>query len=173
MAKKRKSLYETNVLPKFDQIKEWRSAGQTEANIAKLLGVSYASFQVYKKQHEEFQELLSESKKILIEQLERTMFECALGKIKVRETKKFIQQNGDKEQVRVEETVKELPPNPTLLIFSLKNLCSEKWGEHVDINANISGAMDNMNQVFAELKNKLNTINTEEIKDVAEKDDVE
>ena len=120
--------------------------------------MSYASFQVYKKQHEELQELLSESKKILIEQLEHTMFECALGKIKVRETKKFIQQNGEKEQVRIEETIKEIPPNPTLLIFSLKNLSPEKWCDVQQQIINTDGVIKNMDKVFSELKQKLTDV---------------
>ena len=31
------------------------------------------------------------------------MYEAALGRIKIRETKKFISQAGEKEQIRVEE----------------------------------------------------------------------
>ena len=61
---------------------------------------------------------MEDARDLLIEELENTMYQTAMGKIKIRETKRYIQQNGDKEQVRVEETVKELPPNPTLLIFT-------------------------------------------------------
>ena len=70
---------------------------------------------------------MEDARDLLIEELENTMYQTAMGKIKIRETKRYIQQNGDKEQVRVEETVKELPPNPTLLIFTLKNMAPQKW----------------------------------------------
>ena len=158
--KRKKNLYETNVLPRFDAIRQWRADGQNEINISKLLGVSYASFCVYKNKYPEFNKLLSEAKIVLIEELEKTMFEAALGKIKITETKKFI--SRDKEGLdssRIEETTKELGPNPVLLIFSLKNLCPERWGEK-SLAIDMNGAMTNMSTVFSELKNKLNEIPT-------------
>lgn len=173
MKKEKNTLYEKKVLPNFEKIKELRRSGQTEANISKILGISYPSFTAYKTKYPEFGKLMDDAREILIEELENTMYQTAMGKIKIRETKRYIQQNGDKEQVRVEETVKELPPNPTLLIFTLKNMAREKWGENINITSNVSGAMDNMNQVFSELREKLDTIDMEKFKDVTEKNEVE
>ena len=63
----------------------------------------------------------------LVEELEETMFQMALGKRKITETEKIIQkdQNG-KQTTKIREVIKEIPPHPTLLIFSLKNLAPEK-----------------------------------------------
>lgn len=153
------SKYERVVVPNFEKIKELRRSGQTEANIAKYLGLAYNTFQLYKKQHVELQELMDESKQMLIEELENTMYQTAMGKIKVRETKRYIQQNGGKEQVRVEETVKELPPNPTLLIFTLKNMAPQKWRDVQQLTGvSVDTALENMEKVFTELREKLDDV---------------
>ena len=151
------SKYERVVVPKFEKIKELRRGGQTEANIAKYLGLAYNTFRLYKKQHVELQELMDNAKEVLIKELEHTMFQMALGKIKVTDVKKYISQSGDKENVRLEETVRELPPSVPLLIFSLKNLCPSKWAEVQDLSANIhvDKAIKNINSVFDQMKEKL------------------
>ena len=131
----RKSNYYTKVEPYFEEIKAWRRSGQTEENIAKLLGVSFRSFLDYKNKFPQLNQVLKESKEKLISELEKTMFEMALGKIKVKETKKFIKIGKDgKQETRIEETVKEIPPHPTLLIFSLKNLAPDKWKDQPNID---------------------------------------
>ena len=65
-------------------------------------------FLKYRNVHPEFANLLCTAKEALIEELEHTMYEAALGRIKIRETKKFISQAGEKEQIRVEETIKRI-----------------------------------------------------------------
>ena len=167
----RKSIYESKVLPKFADIKKWRESGQTEQNIAKLCGVAYPTFCLYKRRYPDFCELLKTSKEVLIENLEHTMFEMALGHISVKETKKFIQQSIDgKQNIRIEETTKELGPNATLLIFSLKNLASEKWNEKSLAVVDVNGAMNNMQTVFTELKEKLNTFDNKDLKNEVNSD---
>jgi hypothetical protein len=159
MKKERKTLYEKKVLPKLEQIKQWRKEGQTEYNIAKLLGISYPSFALYKTKYPEFGKLMDDARDLLIEELENTMYQTAMGKIKIRETKRYIQQNGGKEQVRVEETVKELPPNPTLLIFTLKNMAPQRWRDVQTITGvSVDAALGNMEKVFSELREKLDDI---------------
>ena len=159
MKKERSTLYEKKVLPKFEQIKQWRKEGQSEPNLAKLLGISYPSFALYKTKYPEFGKLMEDARDLLIEELENTMYQTAMGKIKIRETKRYIQQNGDKEQVRVEETVKELPPNPTLLIFTLKNMAPARWRDVQTLTGvSVDTALGNMEKVFSELREKLDDV---------------
>ena len=96
----------------------------------------------YKNKYPQFAQVLKESKEKLIEELETTMFEMALGKRTVKETKKFIKKNKDgTSETRIEEVIKEIPPHPTLLIFSLKNLTKGvKWQDYrdtADVQVNI------------------------------------
>ena len=70
----------------------------------------------------------------------------ALGKVKVTETKKYIQKDSKgNDKTKIEETVKDIAPNPTLLIFSLKNLAPDKWKDVQDVTFNdMENAMKNM-----------------------------
>ena len=157
MSAGRKSYYEERVAPYFEDIKKWRIAGQTEENIAKLLKVSFRALTDYKGRYPEFAKLLRDSTNVLVGELENTMFQMALGKIKVKEVKKFISRNKEgKDSTKIEETVKELAPNPTLLIFSLKNLAPDRWRDVQDVTFNdMENAMKNMDTVFSEMKEKL------------------
>ena len=85
------------------------------------------------------------------------MFQMALGKIKTTEIKKYIQKDkSGNEKTKIEETIKELAPNTTLLIFSLKNLAPDKWKDVQDVTFNdMEVAMKNMDEVFKEMKDKL------------------
>jgi len=95
----RKSKYETHVKPYLSLIQSLRIEGKTELDIAKVLEIKWETLDKYRKEHKELMEALKISKDILIARLETTLFEKALQ------------------------------GNPTLLIFSLKNLAPEKWAD--------------------------------------------
>lgn len=153
----RKCDYHEKVEPRFEEIKKWRKEGQTERNIAKLCGVSYRTFCAYKVKFPQLMQLLKDAKETLISELEDTLFRMALGKVKVTETKKYIQKDSKgNDKTRIEETVKDIAPHPTLLIFSLKNLAPDKWKDVQDVTFNdMENAIKNMDTVFAEMKDKL------------------
>ena len=153
---KRPTIYERKVLPRFDEIRELRHKGQTEKNLSKILGVSYVTFLKYKEKYPEFSELLDDAKGALIKELEDTMFEMALGKRQVREVKTFITQIGDKQNIKTEETIRDIAPSVPLLIFSLKNLDSSKWRDVPQSSVNeIQAALDNIKMVSSELAKNL------------------
>lgn len=130
--------------------------------MSKLVGVNYRSWCDYKVKYPQFAQILKESKEVLIENLEKTMFEMALGKIKITETKKYISRDkAGADSTKIEETVKELAPSVPLLIFSLKNLAPEKWRDIPDLTFNdLDNVTANMNTVFKELKDKLDNHET-------------
>lgn len=100
--------YETHVEPYMDLIKSMRIDGFKEEDIADRLGIGHSTWYKYKNEHVELVEALKISKECLISQLEQTLFQKALE------------------------------GNPTLLIFALKNLHPKKWGEKIDVNANVT-----------------------------------
>lgn len=153
---KRPGIYQRKVVPRFDEIRELRRSGQTEKNLSKILGISYSTLLKYKEKYPEFAELLDDAKGALIKELETTMFEMALGKRQLREVRTFTTQNGDKQNVKIEETVKDIPPSVPLLIFSLKNLDSSKWRDVPQSSVNeIQAALDNIKKVSSELARNL------------------
>ena len=120
----RKNKYETNVKPYLNDIPKWYET-LTEAQIAKKLGVSVASFENYKSQYPELVECLQTGKEILIEELKDSLKKKAKG-FHYKETKKTIRDvNGQRTQV-IEEYEKYSPPDTGAIHLLLKNL-DETW----------------------------------------------
>ena len=104
-----KSKYKTHILPNIPLIKQMRIDGHKEEDIHKTLGVGHNAWNNYKNEHKELREALKYSKALLVAKLEETLFQQALR------------------------------GNTTALIFSLKNLAPSKWGEKINVDANING----------------------------------
>lgn len=120
----RKNKYETHVQPRLEEIKLWYGT-MTEAQIAKKLGVSVASFENYKLSYPELVECLTSGKEILIEELKETLKRKAKG-FHYTETKKTIRNvNGNKTQV-IEEYERYSPPDTGAIHLLLKNL-DDEW----------------------------------------------
>jgi len=158
----RKSNYFSKVEPYFDEIKSWRYEGQTEENISKLLGVSYRSFMEYKVKYPQLSQVLRESTKKLLSELESTMYEMALGKVKVKKVKNtYVRDSRTGKMIldKKEENEDTLAPNTTMLIFSLKNLDPDKWRDRRDLNlgseSTVDVALENFQLVSEELKKSL------------------
>lgn len=118
----RKDLYKTKVEPYLDEINKKIRQGVTEAEIAKSLGVSVATFANYKNQHPELVEALSKDKGAdVLQKLVNAGIEAATGYYKENEvTKIVIGQDG---QPKKEKTVTKTwyPPNPALNKFYVMN----------------------------------------------------
>ena len=143
----RKSKYETHVLPNLERIPKLRREGYHEEQIARVLGVGYSTFKDYISNQPDLRAALKKGKEELVEDLADTLYRKALGKCTVKEVKKYIQKDKTgKEVTRIEEIVKEIPPDTGALIFSLKNLAPDKWKDSHEATFNeLSKAMDNFN----------------------------
>ena len=120
----RKSLYETHVKPRLNEISEM-IIDKTEAQIASVLGVSVAAFESYKNQYEELREALKKGKKILIDQLHDALRRKALG-FYYTETQKTIKTVDGVKTMLVVETEKYSPPDVGAIHLLLKNL-DDTW----------------------------------------------
>ena len=84
------------------------------------------TFYNWKKRFAEFAEAVDKAKSELKIELEKSMFELAIGKAFVEEIKTILDPNTGK-VIRVEKTRKQLPPNANLQTFLAKNLMPEKY----------------------------------------------
>lgn len=116
----RRNKYETNVRPHLKDIPKWYET-LTEGQIAKKLGVSVASFELYKNKYPELKECLLGARESLIEELKATLKMKAKG-YTYKETKKTIREvNGEKVKV-IEEYEKYAHPDTGAIHLLLKNL---------------------------------------------------
>lgn len=140
------SKYETHVEPNLDNIRKDKQNGMIDIDIAKKYHVGKTSFNEYKSQTNEYcnkhnidTSALAEALKIgreeLVINIEDSLFTKAYkGSTKTRTTYKYYRGQKVIDSVIVEE----FPPDNTCMIFSLKRLRPDIYGdkvEFVDISA--------------------------------------
>jgi AcrR family transcriptional regulator len=132
--------YEENVKPNLEQIKYWRGQGFKIDQIALKLGISPRSFAYYIKNKSELSEVMNESKDKLIANIAiNGLYKRALGysyqeKKMVKE--RIVDSEGKDtgyEKIKTEITEKQVAPDTTACIFSLKNLDPENWKDRQEV----------------------------------------
>lgn len=96
--------------------------GKTDAQIAKLIGISLRTFHVWKREKPEFLHTLKEAKNVADELVEASLFRRAVGYS--HRAVKIMQHEGV--PIR-EEYIEHYPPDTTAAIFWLKNRKPEEW----------------------------------------------
>lgn len=122
----RKSVYETRIKPRFEEINEWLKHGATERQIAYNLSVSYSTFNKYKADEKQFSELLKNGRQGLVLELRGALVKKALG-YRFTEMKKYTKIEDGKPVQYVEETTKEAAPDVAALNLCLKNYDPDNW----------------------------------------------
>ena len=119
----RKNKYESHIKPYLSKIPNWYLT-KTEAQIAKKLGISIASWERYKNQYPELQECLKNSQEDLIDELKGILKKKAQGFYYTEKTKTVIEEGGKKSK-KIEEKEKYAQPDTGAIHLLLKNLDPE------------------------------------------------
>lgn len=116
----RKGKYETHVKPRLEEIKQWYQE-MSEGEITKKLGVSVASFENYKRDHEELRDCLVDAVHEYCDTLRDSLKKKANGYY-YTETKTVIRREGSKDVKVIEEYKKYAHPDTGAIHLLLKNL---------------------------------------------------
>jgi len=111
------------------------AAGLTDSQMAQVIGISRASLSEYKKDPA-FHEVLKKGKAISDARVVRSLFERATGYEHEAEEIKVI----GADVVRV-PTIKHYPPDPTAIIFWLKNRDPENWRDKHEFTGEDGGPL--------------------------------
>lgn len=115
----RNGKYETHVKPFFEKIEEMLNKGASEKQVAEALGISYASFNNYKRDFPELNELCSKPRTELIGELRSALVKKALG-FTYEEKKQYITEDEDgKKRKHTEITTKQALPDTTAIFGAL------------------------------------------------------
>lgn len=129
MAEKRgrKTVYETHIQPRLEDIRRWRTGGATVENICAVLDVSKTTFHKYLNEKPEFANAYKKGKRELVMDLRGEL--ARIARKHTLETKKqYIKQDmetGHKTQY-TEITTKEVDGDIAAINLLLKNL-DENW----------------------------------------------
>jgi hypothetical protein len=137
------------VKEKLIQVEAWCRDGLTELQIAENLGISKATLEVYKKEHQDFLDALKRGKEVIDIQVENSLFKRAIGYTYEEVTHENIW-NKELERYEMTETkrvIKEVQPDTTAQIFWLKNRKPSEWRDKQEIeskNINLNADVTNL-----------------------------
>jgi hypothetical protein len=138
-ARKSDKKYDTDVKPRLDEIAAWARQGLVDTDIAYNLGIATSTFYRWKNEHKEFRESLKISKKVANERVKNALYQRATGYDYDEVTEDTSYEDG-KPVTRTKTTTKQVAPDPTAIIFWLKNRDPEKWRDRqeLDVNGNLT-----------------------------------
>lgn len=136
------------------KIEGWARDGLTDKDIAHNMGISEASIHIWKKRHPEINEALKRGKEVTDRIVENALFKSAIG-YDYDEITTISNESGD--IVHTKRVRKHVSPNPTSMIFWLKNRKPEMWRDRKGVD--VAGSMD--------VKNPFEGLTTEELKRLA------
>lgn len=113
--------YETHVLPKIEQIKQLASAGCTNREIAKAIGIGITSFCDYQSQYPEFSVALNEARLKGISEVKKALFKKAIG-FEYEEKKTYIKRDDEGKECKYTEITKKYSaPDSSAIQMYLRN----------------------------------------------------
>jgi hypothetical protein len=115
-----------------DAVKMLASKGLIDVEIAQALLIAESTFHLWKTEHPELIESIKEGKKLIDEQVQKSLLGRAMGCI-VKETKAFCYE-GD---IITEEIDKHIAPDVAAQIFWLKNRKPKEWRDKHDIDLTV------------------------------------
>lgn len=151
----RKGLYKEWLEPdNLIRLEGWARNGLTDEKIAHNIGITTTTLYDWKKKYPQFAEAIKRGKEVVDIMVENALLKSAMG-YKYDEVVKervFDYETETSVVVEVKRTTKEVAPNPTSLIFWLKNRKPEAWRDTKNIDAAV------------EVKNPFEGIDTADIK---------
>lgn len=119
----------TNYKPEYaEQARKLCKLGATNADLADFFGVTFQTINNWRVANQEFFDALKIGKDEVDQQVERSLFQRAMGYSCNEDDIRVIDN-----QIVITPTVKHYPPDTTAMIFWLKNRKSAEWRDKQEI----------------------------------------
>ncbi len=115
--------------------------GFIDAEMSIILGVTKRTFDNWKNKHPKFFHSLKDWKKQADHEVERSLYERACGYSHPEVKVQFVQDVVKGGRFETIELEKHYAPDPTSMIFWLKNRQPDVWKDRKEIDANLSGSL--------------------------------
>jgi hypothetical protein len=123
----------------LEQVRKLAEKGWTDAEMANFFDVNPDTWHEWKKAHPEFSESLKDWKQFADDRVERSLYERAIGYQHPHEEIMMAQKTG---QPVVVKTIKHFAPDPTSMIFWLKNRKPKEWRDKQEIEMDSKGVVN-------------------------------
>lgn len=140
-ALERPTMWETHVYPRLAEIQQWY----------KNLGIGKTPWYEYIDKHPMLAELVKWSKSVIISRVETSLLKAATG-YEYEEIKTIIEEDKNgKKKTRIEKVKRHQSPNPTAMIFYLKNRAPNEWNDLREIIIDTKAAELERKQLFLDM----------------------
>lgn len=147
----RPTKWETHVYPRLAEIQEWFQEGVNADEIIKKLDIGHTTWYEYIDKHPMLAELVKWSKSVIISRVENSLLKAATG-YEFEEIKTIVEEDKNgKKKTRIEKVKRHQPPNPTAMIFYLKNRAPNEWNDRREIIVDTKAAELERKQLFLDM----------------------
>ncbi|SFG92112.1 hypothetical protein SAMN05660649_03128 [Desulfotomaculum arcticum] len=145
--------YDTDILPRLSDIKEWLMEGDTVREICKKLSISPDTWYKYCKQHETLMELVNMGRGVLCNEVEKSLLKLCNG-YDYEELKTIVEEDKNgKKRTRIEKMKRHQPPSAQAISFFLRNRMPEEWAEKKEIILDTSQNEEARKKLFLQMIN--------------------
>lgn len=145
-------------------LKGWARQGLSNEQISNNIGIHESTFYRWQSMYSDIREAIKKGKEVVDFEVENALLKRALGYEKEK-TRTYLKDDGTGQKTKhVEVTKEHVPPDPTAMIFWLKNRKPNEWNDKQNINhtGNINYRPDFSNITTDELKRIANGGGTNE-----------
>lgn len=147
----RPTMWETHVYPRLTEIQQWFQEGVNAEDIIKNLGIGKTTWYEYIDKHPMLAELVKWSRSVIISRVENSLLRAATG-YEFEEIKTIVEEDKNgKKKTRIEKVKRHQPPNPTAMIFYLKNRAPNEWNDRREILIDTKAAELERKQLFLDM----------------------
>lgn len=114
----------------LQRINEWVENGLSMKQLSQNMGISYSTLFEWQNNFPELSDTIKKGQRVVTEHVENALFNSATGYEYEEETSELM---PDGEMKVVKKVKKSQAPNPTSMIFWLKNKNPEEWRDRVEV----------------------------------------
>lgn len=115
------SKYSSHVKPHLEKIKQMKANGATERQIANSLGIAYSSFNNYKKQYKELENVLLDANSVIVTNVRGKLIDRATGYYVTEEKNSTVENPDGSKTIKKETSKKYIAPDVGAIVLVLKN----------------------------------------------------
>jgi hypothetical protein len=147
------SRYDTDILPRLSDIKDWLMQGDTVREICKKLEMSPDTWYRYCREHETLTELVTMGRSVLCNEVEKSLIKLCTG-YDYEELKTTVEEDKNgKKRTKIEKTKRHQPPSAQAISFFLRNRMPEEWSDKKEIILDTSQNDETRKRLFLEMIN--------------------
>lgn len=145
--------YDSDILPRLSDIKEWLMHGDTVREVCKKLAISPDSWYRYCKEHETLSELVTMGRSVICNEVEKSLLKLCTG-YEYEELKTIVEEDKNgKKKTKIEKVKRHQPPSAQAISFFLRNRMPEEWSDKKELILDTSQNEEARKKLFLQMVN--------------------